>query len=110
MEMKKDFEQDVSQLQVLEQNLQNLGMQKQNMQLQVMEIEGSLKELDTYEGSAYKIIGPVMIEADRENLVKDLNEKKEVLNTRLKSVEEQESSLKKNFESIQKKLMKNLGK
>ena len=73
--MTANIESEISKLQLLEQNLKGIEMQKQNVQLQLFESENSLKELEGYEGKPFKIIGPVMIESNKDDLVKDLKEK-----------------------------------
>ena len=105
MTEKNNIESEISQLQVIEQNLKNIGMQKQNMALHLMESESSIKELKDYKGKTFKVVGPVMIEADSDSLTKDLNEKVDLLKVRIKSMEKQENTLKEQFEEIQKKLM-----
>ena len=105
MTEKNSMESDISQLQMIEQNLKNIGAQKQNMSLHLMESESSLKELDNYKGKPFKVIGPVMIEADSDSLKKELGEKIELLKVRIESMDKQEKILKDQFEEIQKKLM-----
>ena len=108
MTEKLNIEAEISRLQVLEQNLKGMEMQKQNVQLQLFESENSLKELNGYEGKPFKIVGPVMIESNKDDLVKDLTEKIELLKVRSESMNKQESSLKKQFEEIQAKIMENI--
>ncbi len=103
-----NIEAEISRLQILEQSLKGMEMQKQNMQLQLFESENSLKELDGYEGKPFKIVGPVMIESNKEDLVKGLKEKIEILKVRSEGIIKQESSLKKEFGEIQAKIMENL--
>jgi prefoldin beta subunit len=105
MTEKNNIESEISQLQMIEQNLKNIGAQKQNMVLHLMESENSLKELKDYKGKPFKVIGPVMIEADSDSLTKELSDKIELLKVRIESMEKQEKSLKEQFEEIQKKLM-----
>ncbi len=65
----------INQLQLLQQNLQNLELQKQQFQNQLVEIDSALTELKSTE-KAYKIVGKIMLAASREELSKDLSEKK----------------------------------
>lgn len=106
--MEANIESEISKLQLLEQNLKGIEMQKQNVQLQLFESENSLKELESYEGKPFKIVGPVMIESNKDDLVKDLKEKIDLLKVRSESMGKQETSLKKEFEEIQAKIMENL--
>jgi len=108
MTEKIDFEASIAQLQTLENSLRSIGMQKQNMQLQLIEAENSLRELKGYKGKTFKIIGPVMVESDNGSIVKDLNEKMELLKVRVESFDKQEASLKKQFEETQNRVMENL--
>ena len=106
--MEANIESEISKLQLLEQNLKGIEMQKQNVQLQLFESENSLKELESYEGKPFKIVGPVMIESNKDDLVKDLKKKIDLLKVRSESMGKQETSLKKEFEEIQAKIMENL--
>lgn len=106
--MTENIESKISQMQVLEQNLRGIEMQKQNMQLQMLEAENSLKELKDYNGKSFKIIGPVMVEADTNELVKDISEKKDILKVRLESLEKQEKSFREKFDELHKKIMENI--
>ena len=69
---------DITQLQLLQQNLQNILVQKQQFQKQLTEINSALKEIATSE-TTYKILGNIMVAAKKEDLEKDLKEKKELL-------------------------------
>ena len=75
----------IQQLQLLQQNLQNLQMQKQQLEGQMAEYDSALQELKTTEKS-YKIVGKIMIASSKEDLIKDLQEKKEVSQVRLNNV------------------------
>ena len=105
-----NVETNIVQLQSLEQNLRNIDMQKQNMQLQLMESENSLKELKEYSGNVYKIVGPVMVESNKDTLLKDLTDKESVLKVRLETLKKQEKTLREQFQNIQNELMKDLNK
>ena len=104
----ENIESSISQMQVLEQNLRGIEMQKQNMQLQILESENSLKELKDYKGKSFKVVGPVMVEADTNELVKDIGEKRDVLKVRLESLEKQEKSFREKFDELHKKIMENI--
>ena len=90
MELSKETEQKISQLQMFEQSLQNFLGQKQQFQVQLVEVESALSELDTTE-KAYKIIGNIMVEADKNELKADIQSKKEMLDLRIKTMEKQEA-------------------
>ena len=108
MEMNKDTEEKIRQLQLFEQNMHNIITQKQRFQSQLLEIENALSELQDAQGKVYKIVGTIMIDATKHTLEKDLNERKDVLELRLKSVKKQEDDYKERAEKIQKEVMREL--
>jgi len=71
----KETKETISRLQIMEQNLQALGMQKQQFSTQLFEIDSALKELDKTE-TAYKIVGNIMVSANKDTLQKELTQKK----------------------------------
>jgi prefoldin beta subunit len=108
MTMSKETEKNIAELQQLEQNLSTFLMQKQTFQTQLMEIENALNEIEKSKDKIYKIVGPLMIESNKVNMKKDLSEKKEMLDLRVKSIDKQETKIKERAESLQKEVMKEL--
>lgn len=102
--MEKETEQKINELQMLEMNLQQFARQKQQFQAQAMEIESAQKELKTTD-SAYKIVGNIMVKSSKEDLEKDLAEKKEMLDVRIKTIEKQETAIRQKAEKIQKEVL-----
>ena len=109
MEMSKQSQEKIGQLQLIEQNMQNLLVQKQNYQSQLFETESALKELES-KTSAYKIIGNIMVASDPKDLKKDLEKSKEMLNLRLSSLEKQEGALKEKANLLQADILKDIKK
>ncbi len=109
MKLTKETEQKIAELQLLEQNLQNFILQKQTFQAQLLETDNALKELDNSK-ETYKIIGPIMVHSTKEELKKDLNSKKEILNLRIKNIEKQEDKIKEKADSIQSEVLKQIKK
>lgn len=99
----------ISQLQLLQQNLQNLFLQKQQIQNQSLEIESALMELKSTD-KAYKIIGNLMVSSPQDTLLKELAGKKELLDMRLKKVIQQEERLKENYEQLQQEVVSGMKK
>lgn len=110
MDIPKETQEKIVQLQQLEQNLQAFLMQKQSTQTQLLEIENALEELDKTKGETYKIIGPIMVGTDKNNLKKELEEKKEIVNLKLKNLEKQEELIKEKATKIQAEVMEKLQK
>jgi prefoldin beta subunit len=99
----------VQQIQILQQNLQQIGMQKQQVQSQLIESESAIKELEST-SQAYKIVGKIMIASNKEDLIKDLEEKKQTNEARLKTFVEQENNLKQTVESLQQEIVSEMKK
>ena len=102
-----DTEQAISQLQIIEQSLQNLLSQKHQFQIQLVEITSALKELDIAKES-YKIIGNIMVLIERDELKKDLESKKSVVELRIKSIEKQENQIREKSEKLRAKVMEKM--
>jgi prefoldin beta subunit len=97
----------VNQLQLLQQNLQNIVMQKQQLQTQQVELNSAVNELKNT-NQAYKIVGKIMISTSKEELLKELVEKTEIVEVRLKNFSEQENKLKESLKNAQKEAMEEL--
>lgn len=110
MDIAKDTQEKIAQLQLLEQNMHSFSTQKRNIQSQMLEIENALKELDAAKGTVYKIVGPVMFHAEKERLSKDLKERKDVLDLRIKSFEKQENAIEEKAKKLQAEVMAELEK
>jgi prefoldin beta subunit len=109
MKLTKETEQKIAELQLLEQNLQNFILQKQTFQAQLLEVDNALKELNNSK-EAYKIIGPIMVHSTNEELKKDLNSRKEILNLRIKNIEKQEDKIKEKADLLQSEVLNQIKK
>lgn len=100
----KEHEEKIEQLQLLEQNLQSFLVQKQQFQMQLSEVTSALENLKDSK-KTYKIIANVMIDAKKEDLEKELKQKKEMLEIRLKNLEKQEESIREKSQKLQKEIL-----
>lgn len=109
--MPKTQEEKIQELQIIEQNFQTLLLQKQKFQAQLLEISNAISELKiSGKKEAYKIIGTIMVESDKENLITDLSSQKEILELRIKNIEKQENLVKDKEEKLQSDIMKDIKK
>lgn len=102
--MDKKTQEKIQQLQMIEQNLQGMLMQKQNFQLQLMETETAMKELKSAK-TAYKIIGNIMVNAKKEELENELEQRKETTELRIKTLEKQEKKMRDDAAQMQKEVL-----
>ena len=103
-----DIEQKINNLSMMEQSIQQMTVQKNNFQSQLLEVQSALKELEG--GDSYKIIGNFMFKKDSSELKKELGEKEQLLNARIKSFEKQEEEAEKKFKDLQQEVMQELSK
>ena len=94
---------------VLQQQLQNIMAQKEAMGIQLLEIKKALDELEkTKEKEVFKIAGPILIKSDRADVLKELKERDDTFDIRLKSIEKEEKRVKLKIEELREKLVKGM--
>lgn len=103
-------QEQLARLQQLQQTLQVVITQKQQLEIELSDTERALKELEklTDETIIYKSIGALLVKSDRQSMLKELSERKELLNTQVTVLAKQEerasSKLKELQQSLQEKL------
>jgi prefoldin beta subunit len=102
--MNNELQEKINQLSMMEQSVQNFQLQKQQFQSQLMEVESAERELENASES-YKIIGNIMVARKKEDLKKELSEKKEILKLRVETFEKQEHKIKEKAEHLQKEIV-----
>lgn len=107
MAEEKETEDKLGQLQLIEQNMQSFMLQRQNLQMQLMEIESALAEIVKTD-SAYKIVGSIIVSVKKDDLKKELDGKKDVLNLRMRSIEKQEEKLREKASKMQADVLKGM--
>jgi prefoldin beta subunit len=98
---------NLTQLQLLRQNLENISLQKQQIESDLTEINSALSVVGTTKQS-YKIIGKIMVATTKDQLENELKEKKEVADIRLKNFISQEEKIKSQMENLQAEVVKEL--
>lgn len=106
--MDKDTEAKIQQLQMFEQNMQNILMQKQNVQAQQIELENAISETESSKGNIFRIIGPIMVQSEKDKIKVDLQSKKEITDLKIKNFEKQESQLKEKASKLQAEVMEKM--
>jgi len=89
-----------------QQNLQAVLAQKQQVELELGETEKALEELGKASDSeaVYKFAGNLLVRVKKEEVVKELNEKKELANTRKMVLTKQESRFRESLKDLQAKI------
>lgn len=105
--MVEDINDKINNLSTLEQSLQHITNQKKSFQNQLIETESALNELGE---ETFKIIGNFMFKKDSSQIKNELEEKKDLLNIRIKSFEKEELEIEKKFKTLQEEVMSQLSK
>ncbi|MCL4376339.1 prefoldin subunit [Candidatus Parvarchaeota archaeon] len=89
----------------LRQRLQVETTQKQTLQLQYNELKRTIEEVEkTQEGSdLFQLSGQILIKKDKNEILKDLKEKSEIIDFRLKASSKSIDELTNKLQSIQDK-------
>ena len=97
-------------MQQLQQTLQAVLTQKQQLEIENSEAEKAVQELEkaTDDTTVYKSVGSLLVKSDRQSLLKELKERKELLGTRITVLGRQEERTKERMKELQEKLQEKL--
>lgn len=81
-------------------------MQKQQVEIEAMETGRAIDELKKIgpDDTIYKNAGPLLIKANKDEVSRELEEKKELSNTRLMVLTKQETRVKDNLKEVEAKI------
>jgi prefoldin beta subunit len=98
----------VSRLQQIQQNLQAIMMKKQQIEQETAETDRVIEEIKKMDedNEIYKSYNTLLIKSKREDILKDLNEKKDTLKIRMEVVEKQEKRVSDNLKEVENKIIK----
>ncbi len=99
----------IQEAQILEQSFQQLLIQKQAFQHELNETDFALKELDKSEGDVFKVVGgQIMLKTSKEKLAQELNDKKKLIELRIKNIDKQEKEFSDKLDSLRNEIMKKI--
>ena len=98
-------EEKLQEMQMIEQNLQQLLMQKQAFQMELNETDSALEEIKKAGDEVFKIIGQLMIKSDKKKMQDELENKKKLIDLRIKSFDKQEKTFTEKAEELRKDVM-----
>jgi prefoldin beta subunit len=110
VELPPQVQEQLVRLQQLQQTLQSVSSQKQQLELELNETDKALTELEksTDETPVYKSVGSILVKSNRQTLLVELKERKELLTTRVTVLGKQEDRTKERLKEIQEKLQERL--
>ncbi len=110
VELPPQIQEQLARLQQLQQTLQAVSSQKQQLEIEASETDRALAELDKLNDSAvvYKSIGSLLLKSERQVLLTELKERKDLLGTRVTVLGRQEERTKERMKELQEKLQEKL--
>jgi len=109
-EIPPQLQEQLTRLQQLQQTLQIVITQKQQLDLELADTERALSELDKLSDNStiYKSIGALLVKTERQTVLKELQERKELLNTRITVLARQEERARSKVKELQQKIQDRL--
>lgn len=108
-EISPQLQNKLAQFQQMQQQIQVISSQKFQLEAQLRDTERAITELEksSKDTAIYKSVGSLMVKADdKESVEKELSEKKETLDIRIKALDRQEKHLMEKYQSLQQELSK----
>ncbi len=96
----------IAQLQTVQQQLKMVVSQKLQLENSLKEIENAIREVEKVDENTpiYKNVGTVLVKTKKDEILKELNEKKETIEVRIRALSRQEEKLKERLQELQNKV------
>lgn len=101
-----DVSEKIQEMQLLEQSLQQILMQRQAFQMEISETTNALEEIKKAGDEIFKIVGQLMIKTEKKKTQDELENKKKVLDLRVKTLEKQEKTITEKLQKLQQEVLK----
>ena len=100
------LQEQLARFEQLQQNLQAILMQKQQVDLELAETEKATTELKKIgpDETVYKSAGSLLIKVKKDDVLKELDERRELANTRSVVLTKQETRVRENVKELQAKI------
>lgn len=100
----KDIEKLIKDYQATQAQMRGSAMQMEQYQLQKSEVETAKTELEKATGKIYATVGGIMVETNKDEAVKNITEKTEIVALRLQSSTKHYNDLKAKEQKLREKL------
>ncbi|HET6517845.1 MAG TPA: prefoldin subunit beta [Nitrosopumilaceae archaeon] len=100
------LQEQIMKMQQAQQSLQSIHMQKQQLEMELAESDKALEELKkaSDDDPVYKHAGSILIKSNKKDLIAELEERKELANTRSTVLKKQEERVKENIKEQESKI------
>ena len=104
--MSPQLQEQLTKFEQLRKTLEAIPIQKQQVDLQILEIEKALEELNKIneDTTVYKSAGTIMIKANKDSLIKELTEAKDLGKSQLILLKKQETRVIENIKELEIKI------
>lgn len=104
-EIPEELRTQIADFQQKQQQARMVAAQKYQVEVELKETKNALDEISkSKKPEVHKVVGKVLIKAEPSKIKKELEDKKETLELRLKTLKKQEEKLKKGLKEIQETL------
>ncbi|RLE50254.1 MAG: prefoldin subunit beta [Candidatus Methanomethylicota archaeon] len=92
--------------QELQEQLRLIILRKQQFELELREVEAAYEEANNLspDTTIYKAVGVLLFKTEKDKVLKELSDRKEELDLRIKTLEKQEARLKQQLEELRKSI------
>lgn len=105
----EETQRKIQELQMMEQSFQQLLMQKNAFSRESNETDFIIAEVEKTNGELSRIIGnQVVIKSTKKEILEDMKKKKELIDLRMKSIDEQEKQFSEKIELVRDEIMKKI--
>ncbi|MEM4295354.1 MAG: prefoldin subunit beta [Candidatus Anstonellales archaeon] len=104
----EELEREIVEYQKMEKQLEAVMGQRYQLETQREELTTALKLIEKTSEEVYKSSGGILVKVSREEAIKDIKDKLELIEVRLKTLKDQEDGLKNKLERLMKKLQEEL--
>lgn len=100
------LQEQIMKMQQAQQSLQSIHMQKQQLEMELAESDKALEELKKAldDDPVYKHAGSILIKSNKKDLIAELEERKELANTRSTVLKKQEERVKESIKEQESKI------
>lgn len=112
MVSEEEIKKKIEEFETLRQTYLSIIYQIERLTLEYEETKNAIEELQKIKGNekVYKLLGNILVESNKEELLKELNEKKDILDIRINSLKKQEGILKDRLIKLQNEIENLIGK
>ncbi|MEM4719586.1 MAG: prefoldin subunit [Candidatus Pacearchaeota archaeon] len=108
-DLSEETKRKIQQLQIYEQNYQQLLIEKRALTIEKEEIENAMVEIEKTKNDVFKIIaGQFILKTEKDSLIEEIKNKKEIISLRIKNIEKQEKDYTEKTENIRKEIIEEI--